>query len=108
MKKRNIEIKCRLNRKEIDKLNKCVKKSGLSREGYIRHLINSLVPCDVPPPDYYAMMRELRAIDTDLGQIAQQARASNVIDSKRYENCISELNTAVVKIVNAVMLPRKV
>ncbi len=44
MGKRNIEIKVRLNRKEAELLNKRVKKSRLSREAYLRHLINGLVP----------------------------------------------------------------
>ena len=54
--KRNIEIKVRLNRKEADQLCKRVKRSRLSREAYLRHLINDMVPQDAPPPDYYAMM----------------------------------------------------
>ena len=40
MVKRNIEIKVRLNRKEMEELTKKVKKSGLNRETYIRQLIN--------------------------------------------------------------------
>ena len=34
--KRNVEIKVRLSRKEAETLNKRVKKSGISREAYIR------------------------------------------------------------------------
>ena len=40
MQKRPIEIKCRLNTREADCLKKLVIKSGLTREAYIRHLIN--------------------------------------------------------------------
>ena len=43
----------RLNRKEAEALDKKVKKSGLSREAYLRHLINGVVPRDAPTPDYY-------------------------------------------------------
>ena len=62
MGKRNIEIKVRLNRKEAELLNKRVKKSRLSREAYLRHLINGLVPQDAPPPAYFDFMRELHGI----------------------------------------------
>ena len=62
MSKRNIEIKVRLNRKEAEILNKRVKKSRLSREAYLRHLIDGVVPQDSPPPDYYSMMRELHGV----------------------------------------------
>ena len=63
----------RLNRKEAEALDKKVKKSGLSREAYLRHLINGVVPRDAPTPDYYAMMRELHQIGNNLNQIAQKA-----------------------------------
>ena len=66
MNSRNIEIKVRLNRKEAESLNKRVRKSRLSREAYLRHLINGSVPRDAPPPDYYSMMRELYHVGNNL------------------------------------------
>jgi len=105
---RNIEIKCRLNRKESDALNKRVKKSGLSRENYLRQIMNGLIPTDAPPPDYFAMMKELHYIGVNLNQIAQKAHTLNVLDVKRYDDNVATLNAAVVNITNAVMLPRKI
>ena len=66
MRKRNVAILFRLNRKEAEALDKKVKKSGLSREAYLRHLISGMVPRDAPPPDYYSMMRELHRIGNNL------------------------------------------
>ncbi len=106
MQNRTVEIKLRLNKKEAEFLNKHVKKSGLSRESYLRHIINGLIPTDAPPPDYYSMMRELHAIGTNLNQIAQKAHVLNVLDVKRYDENTAALHRAVVKITNAVMLPR--
>lgn len=108
MQKRNIEIKLRLDKKEADFLNKRVRKSGLSREGYLRHIINGLVPTDAPPPDYYSMMRELHGIGNNLNQIAQKAHVLNVLDVRRYDEAVNSLDTAILKITNAVMLPRKI
>jgi hypothetical protein len=107
MQNRSIEIKFRLNKKEAEALGKRVKKSGVSRESYLRHLINDLVPTDVPPPDYYTMMRELHSIGTNLNQIAQKAHVLNAIDVKRYDENAAALNKAIIEITNAVMLPRK-
>ena len=59
MRKRNVAILFRLNKKEAEVLDKKVKKSGLNREAYLRQLISGVVPRDAPPPDYYSMMREL-------------------------------------------------
>ncbi len=107
MRKRNVHVQFWLDKKEAESFNKKVKRSGLSREVYLRHLINGLVPTDAPPPDYYSMMKELHAIGTNLNQIAQKAHVLNVIDVRRYDENVTALNKAVVEITNAVMLPRK-
>ena len=107
MQKRNVEIKLRLDRKEAESLNKRVRKSGVSRESYLRHLINGLLPADVPPPDYYNMMRTLHGIGINLNQIAQKANVLHVIDVKRYDENTAALKRAIMEITNAVMLPRK-
>ena len=106
MEKRNIEIKVRLNRKEADNLFKRVKRSRLSREAYISHLINDLVPQDAPPPDYYAMMQQLYRIGNNLNQIAKKAHTLNVIDVQRYDTAVSQFEAAVKEITAAVLQPR--
>lgn len=106
MDKRTVEIKVRLNRKEAESLNKRVKKSRLSRECYLRHLIGGSVPREAPPPDYFSMMRELYHIGNNLNQVAQKAHVLNVIDVQRYDAAVREFETAVRKITEAVVLPQ--
>lgn len=106
MSNRNIEIKVRLNRKEAESLNKRVKKSRLSREAYLRHLINGSVPRDAPPPDYFSMMRELYRIGNSLNQIAQKAHTLHVVDVQRYDTGVRQFEAAVKKITEAVVLPQ--
>ena len=65
MRKRNVHVQFWLDKKEAEAFNKKVKRSGLSREAYLRHLVNGLVPQDAPPPAYYDFMREL--LDTPYG-----------------------------------------
>lgn len=107
MRKRNIAILFRLNRKEAEALDKRVKKSGLSREAYLRQLINGLVPRNAPPPDYYSMMRELHQIGNNLNQIAQKAHVLNVIDVQRYDQEVRKFRQAVEQITEAVVLPER-
>lgn len=106
MDKRTVEIKVRLNRKEAESLNKRVKKSRLSRECYLRHLIGGSVPREAPPPDYFSMMRELYHIGNSLNQVAQKAHVLNVIDVQRYDAAVREFEIAVRKITEAVVLPQ--
>lgn len=108
MRKRNVPIMFRLNRKEAEALDKKVKKSGISREAYLRHLITGVVPKDAPPPDYYSMMRELHKVGNNLNQIAQKAHTLNVIDVKRYDEAVREYETVVKLIMEAVVMPQAV
>jgi hypothetical protein len=108
MRTRNVQIITRLNEKESEYFRKRVKKSGLSQEAYVRSLIKGYVPTDAPPPDYFAMMKELYYIGINLNQIARKAHMLNTLDVKPYEENVAMLNKAVVSIVSAVMLPRKI
>ena len=107
MRNRNVHIQVWLNRKEAEELDKKVKRSGLSRENYLRHLINGVVPQDQPPPDYYAMMNQLYGIGRNLNQIAIKAHTLNAIDVQRYDQAYAEFEKAVKEITDAVLLPRK-
>lgn len=106
MNSRTIEIKVRLNRKEAEALNNRVKKSRLSREAYLRHLINGVVPRDAPSPDYFSMMRELHGIGNNLNQIAQKTHTLNVMDVQRYDTAVRQFEAAVRKITEAIILPQ--
>ena len=107
MNHRNIEIKVRLNRKEAEALNKKVKKSRISREAYLRHLINGVVPQDAPPPEYFDFMRELHRVGNNLNQIAQKAHVLNVIDAPRYDAAVRQFEKVGRDITEAVILPRQ-
>lgn len=106
MNNRKVEIKVRLNRKEAEALDKRVKRSGLSREAYLRQLISGFIPRDAPPPDYFSMMRELYRVGNNLNQIAQKAHVLNVIDVQRYDASVRDFEQAVKKITDAVILPQ--
>ena len=86
MRKRNVAILFRLNRKEAEALDKKVKKSGLSREAYLRHLISGVV-------------------GNNLNQIAQKAHTLNVVDVQRYDRDMRMFEDTIKKITEAVILP---
>lgn len=106
MRKRNNRVQVRLDKDEYQYFIKRVKKSGVSQEVYLRHLINGLVPNDAPPPDYYSMMRELHKIGGNLNQIALKAHSLGVVDVARHDNACRELERAVRQITAAVVEPR--
>ena len=107
MRKRNIPIVVHLNAKECQSLMKKVKKSGLSREAYIRTLLDGYAPKEMPPPDYHAMMRELNAIGNSINQIAARANTTGFFLAGEYAGYMQEFRSAVLSIQKAVTQPEK-
>ena len=105
---RTNEIKVRFTDKELEEINKRAKASCYAREHYIRTLIIGHIPQSNPPPEYHAMMNELRRVGTNLNQIAQRSRVLGVKDSRRYEEPYAMFMTKLLEIVHAVCLPRKI
>ena len=107
MLKRNIQIAFRLNEQEFRTLEQRVKKSGFSREAYIRSVLNGYVPREKPPPDYYAMMRELHAIGNNIRQIAARANATGFFMKDEYARYVVELKDAMIRFQREVTSPVK-
>ena len=94
MRKRNVHVQFWLDKKEAEAFNKKVKRSGLSREAYLRHLVNGLVPQDAPPPAYYDFMRELHRIGGNLNQIARYFNQGGIISAEmrgEIKKCIRDI-----------------
>ena len=107
MSARNHDLHLRLNDDEYDKLCNLVSKSGLSREAYLRQLIAGIQPKELPPPDFYPMMRQLYYCGNNLNQISRKAHALNVIDVQKYDEAVSLFQTAVQEMYRAVLEPEK-
>ena len=105
MLKRNIKITFRLNAKEHQRLKKCVKKTGLSQETYIRTLLDGYVQKELPPPDYHGMMRELNAIGNSINQIAARANATGFFLAEEYAMYMQEFRRIALAIQRAVTQP---
>ena len=106
MRKRNCRVQVRLDNKEYPGFMKAVRKSGLSQEVYLGHLIKGVGPQDGPPPDYYHFMRELHGVGNNLNQIAQKAHVLGVVDERRYDEEMKKFDRLVRDITKAVILPR--
>ena len=62
MRKRNVQILFRLTEEEAEQLYSLVKKSGCSKEAFLRGMVKGYRLCEKPDPEFYKMMRELSAI----------------------------------------------
>ncbi len=73
MNRRNNRVQIRMNDSELKKLNSKVRKSGLSRESYIRLLIDGITSKEMPQLEFFDILKNLRQINNNLNQIAMKA-----------------------------------
>lgn len=100
-------ISFRLQHDEYERFKKHVKQSGLNTSAYLRFLINGMVPQPKPPPDYFSMTRELRAISMAIHQIAARASSSHGIEVDEFKKYSGRLDKQISMIQDAVELPER-
>ena len=71
MRKRNCRVEVYLTKTELEALTKKVRKSGLSREGYCRRILNGAEVREGPSADVPVLIRELRNTGNVLERIAK-------------------------------------
>jgi hypothetical protein len=98
MRTRNNLIQIWLSDDELQKLHEKVEKCGLSRAAFLRQLIRGCTPKELPPLDYYAMMRQLYYCGNNLNQIARKAHALGVIDAQRYDDTVRVFQETVKEV----------
>ena len=81
MRKRNVQILFRLTDGEAEQLNDLVRKSGRSKEAFLRDMVKGYRLCEKPDPEFYRIMRELSAIGNRINQLAAKANALGFVDA---------------------------
>ena len=107
MRKRQHRISFYLNDRELSDFENIYKKSGVKRESYLRSRVKGLQPKDRPPPDYFAMQRELHAIGNNIRQIAARANATGFFMKDEYDRYYKEFKEAMMRFQDAVTRPEK-
>lgn len=107
MRKRDVHVQLWLNQKEADTLAQSAERCKLSQSAYLRHLIMGFAPREAPPPDYYAMMRQLYSVTNNLNQIARKAHVLNVIDAQGYDKYARMAEESILKIMGEVIAPQR-
>ena len=70
MRRRNKRIEIKMNDEELKHLNHLVRQSKLSRESYLRMIINGLVPRASPSDELIDTILILRKISNDIYQLS--------------------------------------
>lgn len=107
MRKRNVQILIRMTEEEAAALTALVKRSGRSREDFIRQILAGYQLHEKPDAEFYRFMDELSRIGNNLNQLARIANAIGTIDPDRYRNEVERLRGFQQKIAETYLLPRK-
>ena len=107
MRKRNNLIQIWLSDDELEKLRTQAAKCGLSRAAFLRQLICGFQPKELPPPDFYPMMRQLYYCGNNLNQIARKAHTLGVIDAEKYDEAIISFQETVRNLNRVICEPEK-
>ena len=108
MRKRNVQILFRLTAEEAEQLNELVRKSGRSKEAFLRETVKSRRFYEKPDPEFYKMMRELSAIGNRINQLAVKANALGFIDTPMLREEARKWHEFQIEIRKRYLLPRKV
>ena len=77
---------------EMKTLMAKVKKSGLSRERYMRKILEESRVYETPPVDFSRLIKEVNRIGSNIEQILRIANANHIIDVPRLRKELDELD----------------
>ena len=73
-------------------LNEKVKRSGLSREKFVRKLFSDCKVYEAPPVDFSKLIKSVNRVGSNIEQILRVANAKHIIDVPRLRNELDELD----------------
>lgn len=97
----------RLDKEEAQIFEKKVRKTGLKKEVFLRHLVLGFEPREKPDKEFYNAMNQMSAIGNRINQIAAKANALNFIDERAYKKEADELLSLRNQMQEKFLLPVK-
>ena len=92
MRQRNRNVSFRLSEREFAELNKKVQSAGMTKEHYLRKIINGSRVYEAPPVDFPKLIKEVNRVGSNIDQILRIANTKNLIDVPRLRKELDELD----------------
>ena len=105
MRKRNCRVVVYFSKDELDALTKKIRKSHLSREGFIRAAVAGKEVKDGPTADVPALIQEVRRVGSNLNQILKRANSIGLLDVPQLRKDVADLRTVEKLIGDAYPMP---
>jgi hypothetical protein len=100
MRKRNHRIVFYLDDTEYNALERKVKMTSLSREGFIRKAIQNAQIHTAPPADLPVFIREIRRIGINIDQILMIANTRGLLDVPRLRKAMDDLREVEAVVIS--------
>ena len=94
MRKRSHRVVFYLDDEEFSAFIEKVKRTSLSREGFIRNMLADVVIKERPPSDVPYLLREFKRIGNNINQILLIANTRGFLDTPRLRSALEELKEA--------------
>ena len=91
-------MKIRFTRAELDALTKKARKSGFSREGFSRRILNGAEVKEAPPAELPLLIREVRRVGYNIDQLLKRANSIGLLDVPQLRKALED-NRAVEKMI---------
>ena len=105
MRKRNCRVVVYFSKDELDALTKKIRKSHLSREGFIRAAVAGKEVKDGPTADVPALIQEVRRVGYNIDQLLKRANSIGLLDVPQLRKDVADLRTVEKLIVDAYTMP---
>ena len=99
MRKRSHRVVFYLDDEEFSAFIEKVKRTSLSREGFIRNMLADVVIKERPPADVPYLLREFKRIGNNINQISAKANSLNYVDRKAYKENYDSLQKVIAELL---------
>jgi len=107
MRKRNVRVWARLDEGEFDAIMRRVRRTGLSREAYIRSVLLGSVPREKPDERFYSLMNELGGMAASVGRLSRNAATFSPADAQMLKSEADKWGRFQLEVRRSVLLPEK-
>ena len=98
------EVHLRLSEEEYRALEKNRAKCRLPQQAYLRKLCLDVQPKELPPVDFFRVLKELQRIGNSLNQIATVANRDRWMDADLYWENVKQLQNQMQDLFNQILL----
>lgn len=99
--KRDCSILLRFTREELDALTEKASRTNYSREEFCRRILNGCTLKEAPPVEYYALIREVKRLGSNINQLLVIANARGYWQSRELRAALDEYHHLVALLWDA-------